>query len=439
MSEVAVETAISLRNRRDPHYADGNSCRMLVTRSSIQRPPCWDPSDNVDMIDTVLRGWTCPPIYMIERPELTDRCADGEDHVFDGAHKLEAVFDYIDDKFPLKATLLSGPLVRENDGRRFSDLSRGLQDQIKKYRFYINRVDAETAEDPDQLCVLWQRVNKAGKQLNKFELNIPRTAELIEAVLKPAGESFRESLMFPKEVSKRGELEQRLQVILALSDLDDPRMQSQKDVVQKWLDEKLGADSAARAVNVQKHGAAWRDVLVRAYKMMEDLRQLGLFHNQETEELTITNTQRSTELVFLLGRLARRFPRIEDFRSQKIAAAARFRAELFGLTGSELAAALKHEGGRNGFFQQKLVRYIDRIVCDLAGCVQPRLFTKKQKEEKLKEQGGRCVACNERILRHQLSDGDHVVEWSAGGATTLENLQVLHRHCHQLKTAAASS
>jgi len=57
------------------------------------------------MIDTVLRGWACPPIYAISRPDLIEHCPEGEDHVFDGAHKLEAVFDFIDDKFAFMTTM----------------------------------------------------------------------------------------------------------------------------------------------------------------------------------------------------------------------------------------------------------------------------------------------------------------------------------------------
>jgi hypothetical protein len=65
------------------------------------------------MIDTVLRGWVCPPIYIIPRLDWTTECSEGEDHIFDGAHKLEAVFDFIDGKFAFKAP----------DGSKFAEYS----------------------------------------------------------------------------------------------------------------------------------------------------------------------------------------------------------------------------------------------------------------------------------------------------------------------------
>jgi hypothetical protein len=426
MSDVTAESAISLRNRRDPHTAAAMASRCLVTRPPMQRKPCWSLSDQIDMMDTVLRGWTCPPIYIISRPDIIDRCPDGEDHVFDGAHKLEAVFDFIDDKFAFRSKTAA---FAELNGKRFSEMPRDVQDRIKKYRFHINPIDAETAESPDELRILWERVNKAGKRLNRFELDLPVIAPLIEQVLRPSGDQFRETTFFPSEVSNRGNLEQRLQIVLALTDLDEYRASSQANLIQRWHSERLGATMVERSANILREAAGWRSALDRAYKMLVDLEQLNVFCTDDGEP-TIQDAHRNTELPFVLGRLARAFPRIEDFRSQKVAIAGRLKASIFGRSLQDLSVNLGALA-RNGTFQQKLVKFIDGLV--MPETVQPRLFTKAQKKQKLKEQDGLCKACDKKILAHHLFDGDHVIEWSEGGETTLENLQILHRVCHQAK------
>jgi len=429
MTDVTFESAISLRNRRDHLYADDNSCRSLVTRPPMQRKPCWTTADQIDMIDTVLRGWTCPPIYIIPRLDLITHCQQGEDHVFDGAHKLEAIFDFIDNKFAFKGC---GKFA-ELSGKFFRDMPREVQDRIKKYRFHINQVDEETAGSPDELRILWERVNKAGKKLNKFELDLPLIVPLIEQVLKPLGDQFHGTTLFPKAESHRGELENRLQVMLALSDLEEPRMSSQNNLVARWHIEKLGASMAERNANIEKHGARWRDTLTRCHKMLVDLEQLNVFCDPDGNT-TIQEAHRKTELPFILGRLSQRFPRIEEFRSQKVAIAGRLKADIFSKSIQDLSVQMGGTG-RNGTFQKKLLKFVDDMMCELAGLVHPRLFTKKQKKEKLKQQGGLCTVCNEKILPHHLFDGDHVVEWSKGGATTLENLQILHHACHQAITS----
>ena len=398
----------------------------------MQRKPCWTDSDKSDMIDTALRGWTSPPLYVIGRPDNTSECTHGEDHVFDGAHKVEALFDFIDNKFPFKSKT---PKFSELSGKFFNEMSRDIQERIKKYRFHINHVDTETAGNPDELQLLWGRVNKAGKKLNNFELSLPIIAHLNDRVLSPEGAHFYETELFPKKVSGRGELEQRLQLMLALAETDATNISSQAAIVNAWQMEKLGTTMAERTASIEANADKWIDILGRCRKMLEDLTQLNVFCDTDGKP-DIVDGLRKTELPFIMGRLARRFPRIENFRSQKGTIASVLREKIFSKTPE---AMLNFIGGtgRNGSYQKKLLRFVDSLVDGFVGIVQPRLFTKAQKQAKLKEQGGACTACGEKILKHQLFDGDHVKEWSEGGETTLENLQILHRHCHQAKMSLA--
>ncbi len=326
--------------------------------------------------------------------------------------------------------------LKDYNGKKFDDLPIDVQDAIYKYRFHINIVDAETASDPDLLRVLWERVNRSGKRLNKFELEIPLIAPLLEQVLIPALPLFMGTVLFPQSKSFRGSLEHMLQVILALADIQDAQFASQTALIQGWHRTCLGTTMAKRVASVTENADRWKAALHQAFKMMEDLTQLNVFSSGDTVD--IAEAQRKTELPFVLGKLLRRFTRIEDFRSQKVAIAAKLRAEIFGRTPVQMLQLL---GGatRDGTFQKKLLRHIDTVVFDLAVAVQPRLFTLKQKKAKLLEQGGLCTACGEKILKHQVADGDHVVAWSEGGATTMENLQILHRHCHQQKTAISAA
>jgi hypothetical protein len=384
------------------------------------------------MIDTALRGWTSPPLYVIGRPDNTSECSHGEDHVFDGAHKVEALFDFIDNKFLFKSKT---PKFSELSGKYFNEMSRDIQERIKKYRFHINHVDIETAGNPDELQLLWGRVNKAGKKLNNFELSLPIIAHLNDRVLSPEGAHFYETELFPKKISGRGELEQRLQLMLALTETDATNISSQAAIVNAWQMEKLGTTMAERTASIEANADRWIDILGRCRKMLEDLTQLNVFYDADGKS-DIVDGLRKTELPFIMGRLARRFPRIETFRSQKATIASVLREKIFSKTPE---AMLNFIGGtgRNGSYQKKLLRFVDSLVDGFVGIVQPRLFTKAQKQAKLKEQGGKCTACGEKILKHQLFDGDHVKEWSEGGETTLENLQILHRHCHQAKMSLA--
>ena len=424
-------TAVTLYLRLNAASAEAHSSRLLVTRSSMQRKACWPLSHKIDMIDSVLRGFTCT-IYMIAQPEKMDHCSEGEDWVFDGAHKLESVFEFMNDGFALAAGSTTGAELNALAGKKFSELSPPVKLRIRQYAFMVNWIAPEIATDPDQLRILWERLNRAGVKLNDFELSIPVIAPLIETVLRPAMELYMGTILFPGTESKRGSLERCLQVLLALIDLPEFRG-SQNGLVKEWQRCELGDTMAKRAEAVATKGSLWSERLVRCHKIMLDLKDLAVFCNPVSGVEDLAEGMRRTELPFVLGCLGRRFERIEDFRSQKVALARRLRDEIFSKSPEDLLALLGG-GGRNATFQRKLMQKIEGIAG--AVVVQPRRFTKKAQRAALISQGGLCAGCKEPILKDQLFEGDHVLPWSEGGETTPENLQILHKFCHQAKTAS---
>jgi len=386
------------------------------------------------MIDTYARGWVCPPIYIIPYLDKVDVCPEGEDHVFDGAHKLEAIFAFMDNKFPLKYDNLKSAFLGEYNGKHFADLPRDIQERIRKYKFNINIVDKDTASNEDLLHILWERVNKSGKPVNTHELNIPVTRPYMEGVITPNLAHFLKTTIFPKTESKRGALEGKLETILAINMYNQPdKFGSLPSLVKDWYATHLGETMEKRVEAVQVHSAEWSETLVRASKVLKDLEQLNTFCDDDGN--SILAEAHRTDLVLVLGRTVRFFPRIEDFRSQKKVIADRLKADIFSKDSYALVHAFGMKG-RNGAFWRRMISYIDAFLTEIVATVQPRLFTRVQKEERLRAQGGRCLGCSKKILAHHLHDGDHIVEWCQGGETTMENLQILHRHCHQEKEKA---
>jgi RNA-directed DNA polymerase len=53
----------------------------------------------------------------------------------------------------------------------------------------------------------------------------------------------------------------------------------------------------------------------------------------------------------------------------------------------------------------------------------------------MKKQKGMCPYCNLYIRSEDLIEVDHIIPRSQGGKDIYSNLQLLHRHCHDIKTA----
>ena len=56
----------------------------------------------------------------------------------------------------------------------------------------------------------------------------------------------------------------------------------------------------------------------------------------------------------------------------------------------------------------------------------------------LKHQEGKCTYCRHNFMDGDLMEKDHTVEKRFGGKNSFDNLQLLHRHCHDKKTAMMS-
>ncbi|TRV23933.1 MAG: HNH endonuclease, partial [Microcystis flos-aquae Mf_WU_F_19750830_S460] len=57
----------------------------------------------------------------------------------------------------------------------------------------------------------------------------------------------------------------------------------------------------------------------------------------------------------------------------------------------------------------------------------------------LKKQQGKCSRCGQYFTPSDLIEVDHIHPLSLGGKDEYKNLQLLHRHCHDDKSASDGS
>lgn len=432
---MPTETAVQMKARTDKHTATILNRSKLMVRHTMQRENSWKPQHNTDFIDTVARGWHCAPVSIIPSSPIDEE--DGEedetiDYVFDGAHKLEAIFRFIDNKdgSELKKIVDDQSPLKDWEGKKFNELPRELQQKILNYEFNINIIDSKTANDKEGLKILWERLNRAGQKLNNYELALPVIVDLVKLVLKPSLENFLNTQIFPKPTSQRGALEKLLQIVLATSDspinsehLTD--FSSKLELVKIWQDTRLGTKIAETKLNTKKFADTWRSNLKLASQYMKYLNEANCFVDSDGKEILQT-AHRGTELPFLLGRAVFHFKRPEEFRRICPELAKRAKANFF-------STIRRLEPGRNGQLQKMLLLEIDTMLIEFSKLKTPRNFTKDQIQTKFKEQNGICPLCSEKILPNQSYVGDHIIPYAMGGETILENCQVTHEKCNLVK------
>lgn len=134
-------------------------CGNLIIKPPYQRNPVWVNRQKSYLIDSILRGYPIPEIYM---QEIVDQESNTTYTIIDGQQRLRSVFDFIYDEFE----------IDENDSpdwgnMKFSDLSPSGKKTIYEYSFVV-RVIPEIPED--EIRSIFQRLNRNVVSLNKQEL-----------------------------------------------------------------------------------------------------------------------------------------------------------------------------------------------------------------------------------------------------------------------------
>lgn len=130
----------------------------------FQRQEIWSPAKKRRLIDTVLRGWSIPPVFLVVTK-------DGRMEVLDGQQRLAALRDFVQNDFSIDGDIT--PLddrIKSLDGtyyRRLSPADKRLMDQYTLRCFRI------TDYLPDEPSELFYRLNQpsmltAGEQRNAF-------------------------------------------------------------------------------------------------------------------------------------------------------------------------------------------------------------------------------------------------------------------------------
>ena len=130
---------------------------LIKLDSDFQRLDVWKPNQQSELIESVLMGLPIPIFYFNED-------STGELIVVDGRQRLTAFFDFIDNKFPLTDL----KIFSEYNSKYFKDLDPLMKSRIEDYQIQSYVIVPPT--DDSIKFHIFDRVNRAGTQLNKQEI-----------------------------------------------------------------------------------------------------------------------------------------------------------------------------------------------------------------------------------------------------------------------------
>lgn len=139
-------------NAKDPDIA---SIYHRIQRGSIdlrpdfQRDMVWSKSKKQGLIDTILRDWKFPPIFLV----VTTR-DEGIEHqeVLDGQQRLSSIVDFLEDYFPIDGSIEPyDEKISCLHGKRFSQLPEAVRYRIEQYSLRVHELYDYKEGEPYEL------------------------------------------------------------------------------------------------------------------------------------------------------------------------------------------------------------------------------------------------------------------------------------------------
>ena len=408
---------------------------MLVVNPEYQRAAVWSESQQKKLIDSVMRGYPLPLIYLHHKKRIIAGMQSEGLEIIDGQQRINALH-----KFGESALKLFDP-VKDDKVARFPNFIKstscrwarcdflGLPDDLKdrflSTEIFIVKVTTDIEDEARDLFIRLQ----AGLPLNAQEKRDAWPGGFTELVLKlggkqeitryPGHDFFRR--LIKKNSTDRGEVRQLCAQICMLF--------FERAVQGNWID--IGTQPIDDYY-YRNLGFDVNSELVTRLSKVLDL-AVQLFAGQVSPKL---KGYEAIHIVLLLDSFLDDYTKgwhtnfIRAYDSFKTKSAhdkkertGEFWFEYGSLTQTQSAQARTIQR-RHAFFSRKMLNELKPVLLD-----QTRIFGEVEREIVYYRDEKRCAVCHEEIRWDDL-EIHHVEEHQAGGLTVVDNAVSVHKDCH---------
>jgi len=412
MSSIQL-SIINLRTNKETAIAT-NQVYINKNPDFQRNYEAWDDKLKTRFIETILIGRAMNPIWTILNPD------DNSEEVLDGMHRLTTALDYLNNKFKVNSKYFTDETRGQlYDKKCFKDLSLDDQQKIRNYNFIFNQLDSSYRTDVTKRRDQYEILNRSSRTLTEYEFNKVLYGKYFDIV-----SIFKDELntLFFDMSDKRGELQTEIIDIIVLSNDLPNSWCSVNTLREKYYEETLGNSQKSVTDYLTVNEENIKNKIIMIKKIITTLKD-NLFFSDNKKKFR----KYYLPYKFIISRLLYKFKDISLFNRHIIDIIEQLKTEI---TNVDIQEKLECKS-RNAVFQKKLFILIDTVIqSSYEKNKDKRLFSKLQITAKLKEQNEVCAICQKKKEKYE---GDHIVEWSKGGKTDYENLQVLCIDCHKNK------
>ncbi|WP_314978294.1 DUF262 domain-containing protein [Campylobacter rectus] len=219
-------------------YSKFNNEEWIIDKS-YQRRKVWGIKDNIRLIETILLELVIPEIFIwdCDTDPTTGKTIT---HIVDGQQRINAIFEFIQDKFKLQSKYLISTDIKE----LYGDLTFSkLPNEIKKiiWLYEISVVNLSSTFSLDEIKNMFYRLN-----LTDYSLNEQEKRNSMDSVFGQAAESLadldfwtKHKVFSPKDVRRMGDVEYCSSILLLCREgiVDQTKQETLDQLYTDFVDE----------------------------------------------------------------------------------------------------------------------------------------------------------------------------------------------------------
>ena len=422
---------------------------MLKANPEYQRGQVWNPTQKKKLIDSVLRGYPLPVIYLHHIKKTVAGFQREDFEIIDGQQRITALYEFAEGAHTLFDPVEDDEqarfpnFVKEQPcpwGRKdFHSLTDDLQSRFLQTELPVALI---TSDDSNEVRDLFVRL-QAGLPLNAQEKRDVHPGDFTNFVLqiggKPAlarypGHLFFQNVMRMKPGQDRGKTRQlAAQITMLYLSFREHGPGNLSDISATEIDDfyyrNLDFDPSKKGTE------RLRDILTKLNELLGDGKRPRLANHHAMHLVLLADTlwddyTRSWEAT--LPSAVDKFSSCLSTATKSRDAADPYWAQYGQLTmaGSDRGQTISR---RHEFYTKRMLEFLS----PLQQKDPQRLFGPLEREIIYFRDDKRCQAngCGAEVSWDE-AEIHHVVEHQHGGTTNLENGVLVHKHCHPKGAAA---
>lgn len=219
-------------------YSKFNDEEWIIDKT-YQRRKVWGIKDNIRLIETILLELVIPEIFIwdCDTDPITGKTIT---HIVDGQQRINAIFEFIQEKFKLQSKYLISTEIKN----LYGDLTFSkLPDDIKKriWVYEISVVNLSSTFSKDEIKNMFYRLNLTDYSLNEQEKRNSMDSSFGQAAESLADLDFwtKHKVFSPRDIRRMGDVEYCSSILLLCREgiVDQTKQETLDQLYTDFVDE----------------------------------------------------------------------------------------------------------------------------------------------------------------------------------------------------------